>query len=112
MGHRLGSQAQASQPWNSHRVGVLQEPGGSQDWKTAKAPAVFTKELNDLFDVFNAKLPKEGIRPGSSKQKDLTECKTSQSKGGFGPLRKAVMCKHFKLRHYLQQKGQVNIWHM
>ncbi|KAL1468140.1 hypothetical protein MTO96_041674, partial [Rhipicephalus appendiculatus] len=42
--------------------------------ENSKGTAVFTKELNDLFDVFNAKLPKEGIRPGSSKQKVKYAC--------------------------------------
>ncbi|KAL1480894.1 hypothetical protein MTO96_050660 [Rhipicephalus appendiculatus] len=42
--------------------------------ENSKGTAVFPKELNDLFDVFNAKLPKEGIRPGSSKQKVKYAC--------------------------------------
>ncbi|KAL1473803.1 hypothetical protein MTO96_038455, partial [Rhipicephalus appendiculatus] len=43
--------------------------------ENSKGTAVFTKELNDLFDIFNAKLPKEGIRPGSSKQKVKYACR-------------------------------------
>ncbi|KAL1466664.1 hypothetical protein MTO96_042580, partial [Rhipicephalus appendiculatus] len=42
--------------------------------ENSKGTAVFTKELNDLFDVLNAKLPKEGIGPGSSKQKVKYAC--------------------------------------
>ncbi|KAH7957743.1 hypothetical protein HPB52_022540 [Rhipicephalus sanguineus] len=57
--------------------------------ENSEGTEVFTKELNDLFDVLNAKLPKEGIRPGSSKQKfTVTELSLASSRSRVSTVRK------------------------